>query len=312
MNKYIGQPCTSCNNPIKEDDEVVICPDCGSPYHKACYAKDGRCINVSLHESGESWQPHHTEHTSDDSSYCEGNSYSETVGVICPYCNTANTPGSSFCSNCGRPFNTNQQFNGNPYSTPFGVPFGGNTANAETDVDGNTIGEYSRYLGFKSYYFLPKFMRFAKNKSKFSFNFSAFLFPHFYFLYRKMNIIGYAMLVVTTLLSMPSVVYMFAEYGYISAEIAMSDNFMVLYNATSLIANILSIVCGVFANWLYYKKSKSDISKLKAESATEYELNEKITAAGGTSTSNLILAFLVQFASVVAVFAMLSNNFLGI
>lgn len=312
MNKYIGQPCTSCNTPIREDDDVVVCPDCGSPYHKACYTEEGRCINVSLHESGESWQPYHTEHAPDDSSRSEESSHSETVGVICPFCNTANAPGSSFCSNCGRPFNTNQQFNGNPYSTPFGVPFGGNTANAETDVDGNTIGEYSRYLGFKSYYFLPKFMRFAKNKSKFSFNFSAFLFPHFYFLYRKMNVLGYIILIISTLLSMPYVIYSLAQYGYVLCDWVMTDGFVALCNGANLISNIICIFCGLFANWLYYKKSKSDISKLKAEAATEHELNEKITAAGGTSTLNLVLAFLVQSASVVAVLAMLSYNFWGI
>lgn len=312
MNKYIGQPCTSCNDIFNEDDEVVVCPECGSPYHKACYAKEGKCINLSLHESGESWQPHRDEREAEDVYHSQDSSHSETVGVICPSCNAANAPGSSFCTNCGRPLNTNQQFNGNPYSAPFGVPFGGNAANAETDVDGNTVGEYSRYLGFKSYYFLPKFIRFAKNKSKCSFNFSAFLFPHYYFLYRKMNIIGYITLVVTTLLSIPYVLLSLAEYGIFTVDWVMSDNFIMLCNAANLISNILCVVCGVFANWIYYKKAKSDINKIKAETSSEYEQNERISGSGGTSALNIAIAIGVQIISVFVIMALCSDNFLGI
>lgn len=312
MDKYIGQPCISCNDTIKEDDEIVVCPECGSPYHKSCYAKEGKCINIPLHENGETWQPDFDEQTGGKQPDSSADGYSETIGVVCPNCNTANSVNSSFCSNCGRPLNSGSQFNGNPYSTPFGVPFGGNTANAETDVDGNTIGEYSRYLGFKSYYFLPKFMRFAKNKSKFSFNFSAFLFPHYYFLYRKMNLVGYIVLAITTLLSMPYVMLTMAEYGMFTADWVMSDKFIMLCNASNFISNIICVLCGILANWAYYRKAKSDIGKIKAETSSEYEQNEKISTSGGTSALNIGIAIGVQMISVFIIMTLGANNFLGI
>ena len=28
----------------RSDNETLICPDCGTPYHRSCYEKEGKCI----------------------------------------------------------------------------------------------------------------------------------------------------------------------------------------------------------------------------------------------------------------------------
>ena len=45
MPKYYGCPCEGCGRPLALTDDIVVCPDCGAPYHRTCYEKLGRCIH---------------------------------------------------------------------------------------------------------------------------------------------------------------------------------------------------------------------------------------------------------------------------
>ena len=37
MPKYYGCPCEGCGRPLALTDDIVVCPDCGAPYHRECY-----------------------------------------------------------------------------------------------------------------------------------------------------------------------------------------------------------------------------------------------------------------------------------
>ena len=41
--------CPVCNNPFNDNDDVVFCPDCGTPHHRECWIKNGKCFNEALH-----------------------------------------------------------------------------------------------------------------------------------------------------------------------------------------------------------------------------------------------------------------------
>jgi len=57
MGIHTGEKCFVCGQVFTDNDDVVVCPDCGTPYHRACWQKNGACVNLPLHESGKSWQP---------------------------------------------------------------------------------------------------------------------------------------------------------------------------------------------------------------------------------------------------------------
>ena len=38
-------------------DDIVVCPECGAPYHRACYQEKGQCIFEELHKAGKAWEP---------------------------------------------------------------------------------------------------------------------------------------------------------------------------------------------------------------------------------------------------------------
>ena len=44
MMDYKGCKCASCHKVLKEGDDIVICPECGAPYHRECYAAAGRPV----------------------------------------------------------------------------------------------------------------------------------------------------------------------------------------------------------------------------------------------------------------------------
>ena len=44
MSRYTGEKCLICSQDFKEDDDVVVCPECGTPYHKDCYKEKGSCV----------------------------------------------------------------------------------------------------------------------------------------------------------------------------------------------------------------------------------------------------------------------------
>ena len=58
MPKYYGCPCEGCGKPLTLQDDIVVCPDCGAPYHRTCYEKMGLCIHLSLIHISEPTRPY--------------------------------------------------------------------------------------------------------------------------------------------------------------------------------------------------------------------------------------------------------------
>lgn len=51
--KYLNYKCPVCNNQFTEEDDVVVCPECGTPHHRECYVQNGTCANVDKHGTNE-------------------------------------------------------------------------------------------------------------------------------------------------------------------------------------------------------------------------------------------------------------------
>ena len=103
-NKYLGKTCVVCNKVFEEGDDIVVCPDCGSPHHRACYQALGHCQNESFHQSGKTWEPQQW-----------GEAHEQVIDgdapLRCPRCATLCKPGTLVCPVCGSLLvnSTNQQ-----------------------------------------------------------------------------------------------------------------------------------------------------------------------------------------------------------
>lgn len=55
MTRYTGNHCPVCEQAFTDEDDIVVCPDCGTPYHRACWQKVGACMHKSEHAAGFEW-----------------------------------------------------------------------------------------------------------------------------------------------------------------------------------------------------------------------------------------------------------------
>lgn len=93
---YTGSLCPGCGTAFTDGDDIVVCPECGTPQHRACYEKENRCVNSDRHTEGYVWQGPAVKETAVKTVK------SETV--VCPSCGAKNPKGSDICGNCGMKF----------------------------------------------------------------------------------------------------------------------------------------------------------------------------------------------------------------
>lgn len=168
---FSGEKCLVCSEIFNADDDIVVCPECGTPHHRECWKKTGACINSALHGSGFEYKPSVSEKTEPDKK--ENADTEDTAAADIREDGNENT-GSVFTV-----------FNG------FDMP--GADGNTETQnpfaekimLDGSDIGYYAASVGKNQNYYLPRFMAMEKT-NKPVFNAMAFLVPFAWSLYRKM------------------------------------------------------------------------------------------------------------------------------
>jgi ribosomal protein L40E len=101
--RYTGNICDGCNEPLLDSDDIVVCPECGTPQHRHCYDKNNQCVNAYLHDEGFSWQGTISEKTSAESSTLV-NEDKNGEDIICPNCKQSNPSGTEVCRHCGMKF----------------------------------------------------------------------------------------------------------------------------------------------------------------------------------------------------------------
>lgn len=310
MTTYVGAKCLVCNQTFKDGDDVVVCPECGTPYHRECYKSTGKCINEELHESGGSWKK----------SAQEGGE-----GVRCRRCGFNNDKDKLFCESCGTPLYETEQETAdrerkqdryrNPVNNGGRVeysPFGERTVyDKDSVIDGIKLEDYAGYVKNNSFSFLLNFIRFGKYGGKVSLNFGAFLFPEVYFLYRKMRLIGILSMIVCAALTIPVMIANFAV-GYAGLQIAFSFDvnsrfFVTLSSACWYVLMALRVAVGLFANYLYYKKAKNDINEIRKTTDGEKDVKEKLSAKGGVSLASAVLGYCMYSSLVIGTVFLLNQ-----
>ena len=53
---YENSTCDGCGQPLLKGEDIVVCPDCGTPQHRACYELNKKCVNEHLHGEGYEWK----------------------------------------------------------------------------------------------------------------------------------------------------------------------------------------------------------------------------------------------------------------
>ncbi|MEM1484201.1 RING finger protein [Oscillospiraceae bacterium PP1C4] len=211
MANYVGVHCPVCDKRFVENDDVVVCPICGAPHHRACYHELGHCALNDLHIQGHTWQPpENLRNERKETSMQE---------LTCSSCGANNPQNSIFCQVCGAllgkqatdstqgnypqgysPFGQNKNV-GAAKPNAYTMAFGG--LSPEEEIDGVSARDIALFIGANSHYYLPRFQQLSK-RTGISFNWGALLFNFLYFFYRKMYLMGAALLALLALTQIPA------------------------------------------------------------------------------------------------------------
>lgn len=308
MQNYINEKCPVCGKEFRQEDDIVVCPDCGTPHHRECYKQLGHCAHAEKHGSFE-WKesiPGAVPNAAPEAS-------SGANEVVCPYCGTKN-PAGRYCVNCGAPLSEQ----GRPAQEAFIQERRKVFENifANEDFDGVSPKEAALYVKTGIEYFLVRFAMFTKGR-KFDTNFSAFIFSYFYFFYRKMYALGAAVLGATLILSVPDMLINFqavqeyyVQMGLLSRviwEVPHQDTLAVYALVASVLIWAIRIGLFLFTNRLYYQKVVSSVKDIKSRLTdsegmiNEIEYINALKAKGGTS---MVLPIALIVLSLAASFAL--------
>ena len=294
---YINEICPVCKRSFTADDDIVVCPECGTPHHRECWGIKNECENSALHGENFEWKPIKDSFKPPVVKTPVSETASKTEAGTLPVLPMLNTVDNE------EDFE-NLLMRGMGYSK-------------DETIDGVKIGDAALYIQQSARGYIRKF----KTK-RFSFNWAAFFFSPAWFFYRKMYKAGAILLAVFVALSLftfPMLERLDSktedfrskveqivgdEKDISSSELAQNEDLLndskelvKGYSAYFALNMLLpGLISALLANQLYKKKMLSDLAKIKEEAKDEGTQFEKalIMQRGGVS---LLWGAVVLFAS---------------
>ena len=304
--KYKNEKCSVCYAKLFEDDDVVFCPICGAPYHRSCYQRSNRCKYEEYHGTEKQWDKQHVQSTEAQTNEATAKSAQFDEKITCPNCGSISANNTLFCPNCGTPFGKNRtdgyaNFSSNyarPYQPIFSDPLGG--VDASETIDGVSVTDVAAFVGPSSNIYLPRFSKIEKNKKRsLVWNWSAFLIPQYYFLFRKCigaGIFALTMQLITSLLQLPFMMAMepYNTYAEISLAITSGDiskRVLLLFLCAGGVSLLSRIFFGLFGNTIYKNHCVYTVKTIKKESEANL-IQETIAKKGGIAFWPVIIGTL--------------------
>lgn len=295
---YSGEFCPVCGKAFLENEDIVVCPECGTPHHRKCWEENGKCMNSHVH--GEfSWQPSAepvNEQTEEKS----------TEKRICPKCSEENSPDAKFCDKCGFPLSAgNFNFNMSAQLPP--IYFEGEQVNYEDEIDGCKISEIAKFVRMNYIKYIQKFLKVAKKKL--TFNWAAFFFNPYWYFYRKLYYIGgifigielAVTLITSVLLTKLGLTGFMEEFAQLYSNAASSAELQAFLQTAqpaatklvliSLISFIPKIISGFIADRVYKKNTVKTLKFLKNPAEIQ-STKFKIVSTGGVSILSGLISVL--------------------
>ncbi|MDR1354049.1 MAG: hypothetical protein LBJ38_00735 [Oscillospiraceae bacterium] len=300
MSRFTGQKCQSCKEALP-DENVVVCPECGAPYHSTCFEREKKCVYEESHGQENCFSPEVEDSASSQ---------------ICRNCGKKNSQTEETCSFCGKSVKEGGMLKKSLSHTK-------ESGNADESNDTEKLMD--SFIMTNITYYRNAFRHNLK------FNFAALFSPVSYFFYRKMYLVG-------SLIAggFMGILYMFAKQMekmvYLNPDVhsaASMEDVMrrllllkqtnpYLYNelaklSTSILfitfsVAALCILIGFFANNIYKRHVLNNVKQCKA--ITDESKERLILLLGGT---NLVAGILTKigFWSCVLKFISIATNILA-
>ena len=311
MTRYTGNHCPVCEQAFTDTDDIVVCPDCGTPYHRDCWKKVGACMHRSEHAAGFEWQPE-----------IGPEAVKAAHEATCPNCGTRNTPGAARCSHCGCPLPRSEADSADAAKPEEQVPIyardpaalrqdrsaapgphietysadreGGiyrREIGPEDTIDGIKAKDWATYVGRSPMYYLMQFFRMSITNRKAAVCLSAFLFGPAYLFYRKMWKEGLLTAILTIVLSIPTFIEIISVFNP-SLLGAMPLGWLpVAVNVCAVASWALNIILWLFAVSWYRREAKKNIDRIYADYPDGEARTDALLQKGGTNLLAALLYF---------------------
>ncbi len=290
MYNFTGCPCSVCGKPLAAADDIVVCPDCGAPYHRACYEKAGACVNAAKHGAGFVWTP-----PAAAGEECR-----------CPNCGAPNPADAVRCGHCGFVHRADaaapppraaaapsrgQAAGGFNYTRLYQEAQGGyrqTAADADETLDGIPGADWAAYLGPSSAAYIREFSQMKKYGRKTSISFSALLFGPFYFFYRKAWKPAFGFLALDILLDVPVLLNLLTMTGSSFAPALSSTTLTLLVQLASILGFVVMVVRGMYGKFLYLRSAEARIRRIRAQFPKAAQREVVLRAQGGVSWAAVV------------------------
>lgn len=284
---FIGEKCPVCHRIFLEDDDIVVCPQCGAPYHRECYKHVGKCEFKDKHGSFE-W-------VGEKQQLKEHFENIETADIK----RREDEGGKEIPEPDFSEIHSMEEYKEFMDSQ---------LLKQERDFkpdDGVTAEELLKFIGKNAYYYFPTFAGFARKGKIVTLNFAAMLFFPLHCFYRRMNLLG----TITTLIYMALMEGSLLLGKYLAVQ---------GFDSNAVMAFGLALCCSVtvflllFFNYFYYKTALKKIRTVKEQNASlgREEILKLIAAEGKPSLFNSVV-----FAMCVIVLGLMAmkllNNYLA-
>ena len=190
MSIYNSCVCPVCKKQFKDGDDIVVCPECGTPHHRECYDSIHHCANADLLKEGYDFYKENIESEKSDEKKASKNSGGYYIPPVS--FGTSINIGDDPDPGTGNIPNTDSNEDGNPIFSSVQIPMQPNfTVNSpyENDkdtIDGQSIADVAITVRTNTQPFIKKFKKMEKTKNKASWNWCAFIFGPYYYFFRKM------------------------------------------------------------------------------------------------------------------------------
>lgn len=250
--------CDGCGRTFEKNDDIVVCPVCGTPQHRECWEKAEGCINKDKHAEGFEWKMPETKKAKLMPPSEKAKSETEP------------TPSMVFDENIGRDV---PDFNYIVESRVQSLAPGISEEQRKEQLCGHNLSDVIAFIGNNASSYVNKFRK-KEHARKNTFNFGAFFFCPIWFFFRRLYKEGIIYLALTLCLTMlmagPSESYMTLIDSIMASGIEniteAQYNELMTASAPILIYGILNIVikliAGLTGDRMYYRYCRDSLTQI--------------------------------------------------
>lgn len=284
MSRFDNKTCPICKKALNDKSDVVVCPECGTPHHRACYLSQGRCGVEEFHKDGFVWNGCLPWEHSNTSPEAAGNADSS--------------------GNIREDFAEEQEIDGNVDNInieEFLNDIHKKTFDDSRGEDGVSTKELSCFVGRSVMHYAQAFTLFrapaapGQKKRRMFFNPCAGLFLPFHQFYRRMDAIGLGLTLLQVIFILPQLMY---RTGMLNLN---------QLGGIQLAVNVLSVAVMIamsfFGDYFYYRFVVGRIKKIreKYDDGKAEGYYEALAAKGNPSWLRVWIAILAIYFAIACI-----------